>query len=107
MSVLRPARLIAVATAAVLVAAGVTACGDDGGKDAGAALQIWVRKPPGSNTEKTDQQLAAKFTAETGVPTKVTALFDDFETKLQQAAAQKHLPDIVINDTDQLGSLVK
>jgi multiple sugar transport system substrate-binding protein len=106
-SVLRPARLIAVATAAVLVAVGVTACGDDGGKDAGAALQIWVRKPPGSNTEKTDQQLAAKFTAETGVPTKVTALFDDFETKLQQAAAQKHLPDIVINDTDQLGSLVK
>jgi multiple sugar transport system substrate-binding protein len=106
-SVLHSARLIAVATAAVLVAAGVTACGKDGGKDAGAALQIWVRKPPGSNTEKTDQQLAAKFTAATGVPTKVTALFDDFETKLQQAAAQKHLPDIVINDTDQLGSLVK
>ena len=37
----------------------------------------------------------------------VTALFEDFETKLQQAAAQKDLPDIVINDTAQLGSLVK
>jgi multiple sugar transport system substrate-binding protein len=100
-------RLIAVVTTAILAAAGVTACGDDGGKDADATLQIWVRKPPGSSTEKTDQQLAAKFTAQSGVPTKVTALFDDFETKLQQAAAQKQLPDIVINDTDQLGALVK
>jgi multiple sugar transport system substrate-binding protein len=95
--------------AAVLVAgSGVAACGDAGDKiDAHAELQIWVRKPPGSSTEKTDQQLAAKFTGETGIPTKVTALFDDFETKLQQAAAQKHLPDIVINDTDRLGGLVK
>jgi multiple sugar transport system substrate-binding protein len=106
-SAIRPVRLVAAAAAAILVAAGVTACGDDGGSDANATLQIWVRKPPGSASEKTDQQLAAKFTAKTGVPAKVTALFDDFETKLQQAAAQKHLPDIVINDTDQLGALVK
>ena len=38
------------------------------------------------------------------MPAKVTALFEDFETKLQQAAAQKDLPDIVINDTAQLGT---
>ena len=107
MSTLHPGRLIAAAGAAILVAAGMTACGDDGAKSAGTALQIWVRTPPGQATEKTADQLAAKFTAETGVPTKVTALFDDFETKLQQVAAQKHLPDIVINDTDQLGALVK
>jgi multiple sugar transport system substrate-binding protein len=97
-----------VAVAAVVAAGGLVACGSDKPKsDAEAELQIWVRKPPGSNTEKTDIALAAKFTAETGVPAKVTALFDDFETKLQQAAAQKHLPDIVINDTDQVGTLVK
>ncbi|MFG2044830.1 extracellular solute-binding protein [Dactylosporangium sp. NPDC048998] len=76
-------------------------------QDPGAQLEIWVRKPPGSNTEKTTKELAAKFTERSGVPSHVTALFDDFETKLQQAAAQKQLPDIVINDTAQLGSLVK
>ena len=102
------ARLIATAAAALLIAGGLAACGDSAGRAADdAALQIWVRKPPGSNTEKTDQQLAAEFTKRTGTKAKVTALFDDFETKLQQAAAQKHLPDIVINDTDQLGALVK
>src|SRR3954470_6991123 len=96
------------AVTAVLVAGGLAACGGGGTEtDAKAGLQIWVRKPPGSSTEKTDQQLAAAFTAKTGVPAKVTALFDDFETKLQQAAAQKKLPDIVINDTDRLGGLIK
>jgi multiple sugar transport system substrate-binding protein len=99
---------IAMAAALVIAAGGLAACGGGETKtDAKAELQIWVRKPPGSPTAKTDDQLAAKFTAETGVPAKVTALFNDFETKLQQAAAQKKLPDIVINDTDQLGSLVK
>jgi multiple sugar transport system substrate-binding protein len=101
-------RALALAVAAVMATGGLVACGSDKTRsDSKAELQIWVRKPPGSDTEKTDDQLAAKFTSETGVPTKVTALFDDFETKLQQAAAQKHLPDIVINDTDQLGTLVK
>ena len=101
-------RALAAAAACILVAGGVAACGDSGtSADAKAEMQIWVRKPPGSNSEKTDQQLAAAFTAATGIPAKVTALFDDFETKLQQAAAQKKLPDIVINDTDRLGGLVK
>jgi len=103
-------RILAAAAAVLVAGTGVTACssaGDSDKKDSKAELQIWVRKPPGSSTEKTDQQLAAKFTAATGIPTKVTALFDDFETKLQQAAAQKHLPDLVINDTDRLGGLVK
>lgn len=102
-------RALALAVTAAIAAGCLVACGDDDTPktNAKAELQIWVRKPPGSNTEKTDQQLAAAFTAKSGVPTKVTALFDDFETKLQQAAAQKKLPDIVINDTDRLGGLVK
>jgi multiple sugar transport system substrate-binding protein len=104
----RRSRLLTAALAVLVAGSGAVACGDGGANtDPKAELQIWVRKPPGSSTEKTDQQLAAKFTSETGIPTKVTALFDDFETKLQQAAAQKHLPDIVINDTDRLGGLVK
>ncbi|WP_436531692.1 sugar ABC transporter substrate-binding protein [Actinoplanes sp. HUAS TT8] len=101
-------RVLALAVTAVVAAGCLVACGGDSAKtDPHAELQIWVRKPPGSSTEKTDQQLAAAFTAKTGMPAHVTALFDDFETKLQQAAAQKKLPDIVINDTDRLGGLVK
>ncbi|WP_250036620.1 sugar ABC transporter substrate-binding protein [Paractinoplanes maris] len=100
---------LAALLALALVAGGTAACGGDSGadQDANAALQIWIRKPPGSNSEKTAKDLAAKFTTASGVPAQVTALFEDFETKLQQAAAQKDLPDIVINDTAQLGSLVK
>ncbi|MGH2602705.1 MAG: ABC transporter substrate-binding protein, partial [Dehalococcoidia bacterium] len=95
-----------------IAATGLTAaaCGSDAAtpdQDAKAPLEIWIRKPPGSPTEKTAQQLAAKFTKQTGIRTTVTALFEDFETKLQQAAAGKKLPDIVINDTSQLGTMVK
>jgi multiple sugar transport system substrate-binding protein len=99
--------------ATVLVAVGLVlgACGGGSAssapQDAAAPLEIWVRKPPGGTAEKTTKQLAAAFTAKTGIKANVTALFDDFETKLQQAAAQKHLPDIVINDTAQLGSMLK
>jgi multiple sugar transport system substrate-binding protein len=96
---------------ALLTALGAAACGGSStpkaaDQDPKAQLEIWVRKPAASPTKKTAKDLAAKFTAQTGIPTNVTALFDDFETKLQQAAAKK-LPEIVINDTDQVGSLVK
>ncbi|MFI7600199.1 extracellular solute-binding protein [Actinoplanes sp. NPDC049681] len=101
-------RRVGALLALALVAGTVTACGGDGTEqDPKGALQIWIRKPPGSATEQTTKDLAARFTSASGVPTRVTALFEDFETKLQQAAAQKQLPDIVINDTAQLGTLVK
>jgi multiple sugar transport system substrate-binding protein len=99
--------------AAVLAGVGVAACGSGGpsaanvAQDPGSPITIWVRKPPGSPTEKTAKDLAARFTEKTGTQATVTALFDDFETKLQQAAAQRQLPDIVINDTAQRGTLVK
>jgi multiple sugar transport system substrate-binding protein len=70
-------------------------------------LEIWVRRPPGSASEKTAKDLAAKFTEKTGVPTNVTAIFDGFETKVQQAASARKLPDIIINDTAQLGAMLK
>jgi multiple sugar transport system substrate-binding protein len=75
-------------------------------QDEKAPLEIWTRRTPGSEQEKTTQKLADAFTKKTGVPTKVVAIFDGFETKLQQRASQKDLPDIVINDTAQLGTLV-
>ncbi|MBA2888900.1 ABC transporter substrate-binding protein [Nonomuraea soli] len=80
------------------------ACGSSGaGSD--EALDIWIRQAPDSDSAKTAQKLADAFTKASGVKTKVTAIFDDFETKLQQQAAQKNLPDIVINDTAQLGNM--
>lgn len=100
-------------TLALLTATAVLAVGCGSGRaqspdqDPESAIEIWVRKPPGSNTEKTARLLAAEFTRKTGVEATVTALFEDFETKLQQAAAGRDLPDIVINDTAQLGNLVK
>ncbi|GIH10245.1 sugar ABC transporter substrate-binding protein [Rhizocola hellebori] len=107
----RSATKLVAALAITLAAASVSACGNDPepapAGNPTAPIEIWVRKPPGSNTEKTHIALAAKFTEATGIKANVTALFDDFETKLQQAAAQKKLPDIVVNDTAQLGTLVK
>ncbi|MER8236331.1 sugar ABC transporter substrate-binding protein [Streptomyces sp. NPDC094049] len=104
-----PTSLSAVLAVALAVSA-LTACGGGSGDTTGgdkAPLEIWVRKPPGSSTEQTHKDLAAAFTKATGVPARVTALFDDFETKLQQAAAQKKLPDLIVNDTAQLGTLVE
>src|SRR5215216_675386 len=50
-------------------------------------------------------RLVSRFSARTGVKAKLVSLYDDFETKLQQQAAQRQLPDIVINDTAQLGTM--
>ena len=93
--------------AALATALTATACsGDDGPKqnDKGE-LEIWIRQAAGSDSAKTAERLAQAFTKSSGIPTKVVAIFDDFETKLQQQGAQKKLPDIVINDTAQLGNM--
>lgn len=103
-------RLLGAALATTL-AVTLAGCGSGGsatgsGTGSGAApLEIWIRQPPDSDAAKTAQRLADAFTKASGVPTKVVALFDDFETKLQQQAAQRNLPDIVINDTAQIGNM--
>ncbi|MEV0628281.1 extracellular solute-binding protein [Nonomuraea wenchangensis] len=97
-------RLLGVAVAAAL-AATVTGCGSGGSSSTDDTLEIWIRQVPDSDSAKTAQKLADAFTKSSGVKTKVVALFDDFETKLNQQAAQRQLPDIVINDTAQLGNM--
>lgn len=72
----------------------------------GATLEIWTRTTPGGSGEEGLKKLAAAFEAKTGQKVNVTAMFDDFETKLSQSAAQKKLPDIVLNDSSQMGSMV-
>lgn len=100
---LRYAIAVVTAVAATLSAA---ACGDDGpNQNDKAELEIWIRQAAGSDSAKTAERLAQAFTTASGIPAKVVAIFDDFETKLQQQAAQKKLPDIVINDTAQLGNM--
>ncbi|MFI7634462.1 extracellular solute-binding protein [Nonomuraea sp. NPDC049400] len=95
--------LLGVAVTATL-AVTLTGCGS-GGSSSDNALEIWIRQAPDSDSAKTAVKLADAFTKASGVKTKVVALFDDFETKLNQQAAQKKLPDIVINDTAQLGNM--
>ncbi|MCK2219795.1 sugar ABC transporter substrate-binding protein [Actinomadura sp. ATCC 31491] len=97
-------RLLGVALVATL-AATVTGCGSGGTGSTDNTLEIWIRQAPDSDSAKTAQKLADAFTKASGVKTKVVALFDDFETKLNQQAAQRQLPDIVINDTAQLGNM--
>lgn len=101
----------AAVSAAVLAALALTGCGGNSAagtnveQDANAPLDIWVRFAPDSPAEATAKALAAKFTEKTGIKATVTAS-TDLETKLQQAAASKDLPDIVVNDVAQLGNLV-
>ncbi|WP_433511193.1 sugar ABC transporter substrate-binding protein [Nonomuraea sp. CA-143628] len=92
------------AAIATALAVTLTGCGS-GGSSSDNALEIWIRQAPDSDSAKTAVKLAEAFTKASGIKTKVVALFDDFETKLQQQAAQKKLPDIVINDTAQLGNM--
>jgi len=74
-------------------------------QDPTAVLQIWIRQPSSSPAAKTAARLVAAFTKATGVRAKAVALYEDFETKVQQQAAQRQLPDIIINDTAQLGTM--
>ncbi|GAA2302975.1 sugar ABC transporter substrate-binding protein [Nonomuraea roseoviolacea subsp. roseoviolacea] len=96
--------LLRVALAATL-AVTLTGCGSGGSGSGDDALEIWIRQAPDSASAKTAVKLADAFTKASGIKTKVVAIFDDFETKLQQQAAQRKLPDIVINDTAQLGNM--
>jgi multiple sugar transport system substrate-binding protein len=74
-------------------------------QDPHAELQIWLREPAGSPTAQTADRLVKAFVARTGYRAKLVAVYEDFESKIQQRAAYRQLPDIVINDTAQLGAM--
>lgn len=87
----------------------LTACSSHGVPDAaqnpGAPLTIWVRQPPDSAAAATATRLVRAFRARSGLQVRLVTILDDFESKLQQQAGQRQLPDIVINDTAQLGTM--
>ncbi len=100
-----------VATAALVLAGTVGASGcvstdmANVRQDPHAQLQIWIREPPGSDPANTLSRMVTEFTRRTGIKARAVALYDDFETKLQQQAAYRQLPDVIINDTAQLGTM--
>ncbi|MGC5400308.1 sugar ABC transporter substrate-binding protein [Streptomyces sp. DT20] len=93
------------ASTLVLTSCSSGPAGVDAKQDPKAPLELWTRTTPGGPGEQGALKLATAFEKKTGYKVKVTAIFDDFETKLQQRAAQKNLPDIVMNDVTQLGAM--
>ncbi|MFF4169397.1 extracellular solute-binding protein [Streptomyces sp. NPDC001744] len=93
------------ASALALTSCTTGPAGADAKQDSKAELELWTRTTPGGPGEKATLRLVEGFEKATGFKVKVTAIFDDFETKLQQRAAQRNLPDIVMNDVTQLGAM--
>ncbi|QNE78661.1 extracellular solute-binding protein [Streptomyces finlayi] len=93
------------ASALILTSCTSGPAGGDVEQDSKAPLELWTRTTPGGPGEKGTLALAAAFEKSTGYKVRVTAIFDDFETKVQQRAAQKNLPDIIMNDVTQLGAM--
>ncbi|MFJ2947977.1 extracellular solute-binding protein [Streptomyces sp. NPDC087226] len=103
-------RFGAIAAVLAVAAATVTGCSSGGSgqqQDDSAPLEVWIRQDAGSPAAESAEALTRAFSEESGIEAKLVAVgVTDFETKLQQRTAQKDLPDIVINDTGQLGNLV-
>lgn len=104
---MKAAALIGIATLAL---AGCSSAAPGAGgttveQDEKATLEIWTRTTPGSPSEGATKRQVEAFEKATGYKAEVTAIFDDFEIKLAQRAGQKDLPDIVLNDVSQLGTM--
>ncbi|WP_405144138.1 sugar ABC transporter substrate-binding protein [Sphaerisporangium sp. NBC_01403] len=85
----------------VLVAA--TACGSSG-SSSDNALEIWTRST--KDSAKVYEKVQAAFTKKTGITIKYVPVYENFEQKIQQAAAARKLPDVVITDSGLLGPAV-
>jgi multiple sugar transport system substrate-binding protein len=96
-------------TISVILALAVAGCSSTSmlnvPQDPKAEIQIWLREPARSPTARTADRLVKAFIARTGYRAKLVAVYEDFETKLQQQAAYRRLPDVIINDTGQLGAM--
>lgn len=97
--------VVTLALAGCTSAAPATGGGSGVKQNEEAVLEVWTRTTPGSASEAATIRQVEAFTEATGYKAEVTAIFDDFETKLAQRAGQKNLPDIVLNDVSQLGTM--
>ncbi|GAB1818927.1 ABC transporter substrate-binding protein [Herbidospora sp. RD11066] len=91
------AGLAALALAATACSSGETALSDE-------PLTLWTRSTPAS--AKVYEKILAEFTKTSGVKVTYVPVYENFEQKIQQAAAAKKLPDAVITDVSLLGNAV-
>jgi multiple sugar transport system substrate-binding protein len=102
-----PHRAVAAVVAAMCVSTAVSACSSGSGSpatpEASGPLNVWVRGA--GDSPKAYQAIFDAFTKKTGIEIKTFFTLTDFETKLNAAAAAHNLPDVVVNDAAQLGSL--
>jgi multiple sugar transport system substrate-binding protein len=92
---MKRAKLIAVATAGLLVA-GLAACGDDNkSQDGGGTLTVWSLENQTDRIQAT-QAIADRFTTATGIKVKIVATDENqFSSLITSAAAAGTLPDVV------------
>lgn len=91
---------VALVGVALTPLAGCAAGSDDTAAESGP-LEVWVRSGP--EGVETYEDVIAAFTEETGIEVDFQNVLE-FDTQLQARAAQKDLPDIMINDAGSLGS---
>lgn len=68
-------------------------------------IKVWSRET--SESIKVLELMAAQFKKETGIDVELYKAMNDFEQRVVRAAAGRDLPDIILNDSGQLGSLLK
>src|SRR5690349_7300141 len=102
----RTATTLATLSVALLLAG----CGSSGTtasstKDPNKPLEVWTRSTEA--TAKVYEKIFKSFTDKTGVQVDYKPIFNDFDKQVQQRAASKDFPDVVITDTGSLGNFVK
>ncbi|MDG4826602.1 extracellular solute-binding protein [Asanoa sp. WMMD1127] len=88
--------LLTAATAAVLAAATLSACGgDDPADDATGSITVWSLENQTDRVQAT-QKIADEFTAQTGIQVKIVATDENqFTSLITSAAAAGQLPDVI------------
>jgi multiple sugar transport system substrate-binding protein len=92
-----PKKVTAVLSVALLASATLTACGDDGGEQQGAANQITVWTEENLEDRMgVQQRIVAEFTQKTGIQVKLVGIAEDqFSQAVTAAAAADDLPDVI------------
>ncbi|SDN63214.1 ABC transporter substrate-binding protein [Allokutzneria albata] len=91
-------------SAAVLAAASllVAGCGTSAPQgDPNAPLEVWTRSL--EDTAKVYEKIFSDFTAKTGIKIDYKPVYNDFDKRMQERAASRDLPDLVITDVSALG----
>ena len=70
-------------------------------QDPNAPFEVWTRSTEA--TAKVYEKIFKDYEAKSGVKVDYKPIFTDFDKQIQQRAASKDLPDLVITDTGSLG----